>query len=94
MTDFSEKVDIKLIVFLVTAVFGTSIGLIASSHDCRNMYSILQDLELEGWVLQEDHSRLLLEHSTWASYDRIEKVAKHKLFMKPPDLTSLVLIPK
>jgi len=49
-------------------------------------------LESEKWSLQENHSRLLLEYSTWASYDRVDKIARQKLLMKSPALESVVLV--
>ena len=83
-----------LVLLLMLSIFATSVGLIASSHRCRDYYSFLQKLEVEAWFLKEEHSRLLLEHSTWASYDRVEEVATRKLFMRAPDLPSTVLISK
>ena len=79
-------------VVLYLGIFGTSISLVASSFDCRAKYSELRNLESEKWSLQENHSRLLLEYSTWASYDRVDKIARQKLLMKSPALESVVLV--
>ena len=92
MNSLSATNNIHFLLLLIAGVFATSLGLIATSHDCRAKYSILQNLELQGWSLQEDHTRLLLEHSTWSSYDRVEEVATKKLLMKIPNLDGLVLI--
>jgi cell division protein FtsL len=44
--------------------------------------------------LQEDYGRLLLEHSTWASHYRVEKVAAEELGMQPPALAQLKVVPR
>ena len=94
MNSFFNGAGMYLTTLLYFCIFVTSIGLVASSYDCRVMYSMLQNLESEGWSLQENHSRLLLEHSTWAAYERVEEIAKQKLFMKSPSLGSLILVSK
>ncbi len=94
MTKSPKTQDYYLILLLMLAIFATSVGLIASSHKCRDHYSFLQKLEVEAWLLKEEHSQLLLEHSTWASYDRVEEVATQKLLMRAPDLQSTVFIYK
>ena len=60
-----------------------------STHACRALYAQLQVLESSQWYLQEDYGRLLLEHSTWASHYRVEKVARGELGMQAPDLAQL-----
>ena len=80
------------VVMLYLGIFCTSIGLVASSYDCRIKYSELRNLESERWSLQENHSRLLLEYSTWAAYARVDKIARQKLLMKSPTLESMVLV--
>ena len=94
MTESLITRDYYLILLLMLGIFVTSVGLIASSHKCREHYSFLQKLEVEAWLLKEEHSQLLLEHSTWASYDRVEEVATRKLFMRAPDIPNTVLIYK
>ena len=58
------------------------------------MYARLQELESSQWYLQEDYGRLLLEHSTWASHYRVEKVAAEELGMQPPALAQLKVVPR
>ena len=92
MISFPKDFGVGLAVVLYLGIFGTSISLVASSYDCRAKYSELRNLESEKWSLQENHSRLLLEYSTWASYDRVDKIARQKLLMKSPALESVVLV--
>ena len=72
----------------------SSFAVIHSTHACRALYAQLQVLESSQWYLQEDYGRLLLEHSTWASHHRVEKVAAEKLGMQAPDLAQLKVLPR
>ena len=79
---------------LLLLILFSSFAVIHSTHACRTMYATLQELESSQWYLQEDYGRLLLEHSTWASHYRVEKVAAEELGMQPPDLAQLKVVPR
>lgn len=79
---------------LLALIVVSTFGVIHSTHDCRAMYADLQQLESSQWYLQEDYGRLLLEHSTWASHYRVEKVALEELGMHPPALDHLKVVPR
>ena len=72
----------------------SAFAVIHSTHGCRTLYARLQVLESSQWYLQEDYGRLLLEHSTWASHHRVEKVARSDLGMQPPALEQLRVLPR
>lgn len=72
---------------LVALILGSAIAVIQSSHECRKLYTVLQQLEADQWHLQEEYGRLLLEQSTWASHYRVERVATRELNMQAPVLT-------
>jgi cell division protein FtsL len=72
----------------------STFAVISSTHSCRALYSRLQELESSQWYLQEDYGRLLLEHSTWASHYRVEKVAVDDLGMQAPGLAQLKVVPR
>ena len=92
MISFPKDFGAGLVAVLYLGIFSTSVGLVASSYDCRIKYSELRNLESERWSLQENHSRFLLEYSTWASYDRVDKIARQKLLMQSPTLERVVLV--
>jgi len=69
-------------------VLASAFAVILSTHNCREAYAKLQMLEASQWHLQEDHGRLVLEHSTWASHYRVEQVATRDLGMRAPDTAS------
>lgn len=72
----------------------SAFAVIHSTHACRALYARLQELESSQWYLQEDYGRLLLEHSTWASHHRVEKVAVDELGMHAPELAQLKVLPR
>lgn len=71
---------------LSLGVIATALGLIYSSHLCRDYYAQLQQLEGRRWQLEEDYSRLLLERSTLASPHRVQRIASEELGMHVPDM--------
>ncbi|MEM9396958.1 MAG: cell division protein FtsL [Pseudomonadota bacterium] len=62
----------------------SAFSVVASTHESRQIYSRLQGLEADRWYLEEEHSRLLLEQSTWASHHRIESEALNSLKLVVP----------
>lgn len=75
-------------------VLVSAFAVIHSTHACRELYTSLQGLEAQQWLLQEDYGRLLLEKSTWASHYRVEKVARSELGMVEPDLATYQVVYK
>jgi cell division protein FtsL len=79
---------------LTVLILVSSFAVIRSTHSCRAMYEQLQELESSQWYLQEDYGRLLLEHSTWASHYRVERVAEEELGMQAPGLAQIKVLPR
>lgn len=67
----------------------SALGVIQTSHACRQLYAQLQILEASRWYMEEDLGRLLLEQSTWGSHHRVEKVAVRELNMQAPAIASV-----
>ena len=87
----------ELLWFNLTAlvlIMVSAFSVIRATHGCRTLYAQLQVLESSQWYLQEDYGRLLLEHSTWASHYRVEKVARADLGMQAPGLAHLKVVPQ
>jgi cell division protein FtsL len=70
---------------VIGLILVSAFGVILSTHSCREAYAKLQVLEASQWYLQEDHGRLVLEYSTWASHYRVEQVARRELGMFAPE---------
>ncbi len=73
-------------------LLASAFAVIHSTRDCRRLYAELQLLESRQWQLQEEYGRLILEQSTWASHDRVERVAREELGMRPPGLERLRVV--
>lgn len=78
----------------LTLILASALAVIHATHACRALYARLQVLESSQWYLQEEYGRLLLEHSTWASHHRVEKLARDELKMRAPDLAQLKVVPR
>ncbi|MEM1144269.1 MAG: cell division protein FtsL [Pseudomonadota bacterium] len=83
-----------LVVFGVVLILTSAFAVITSTHQSRQSYAQLQVLEVERWYLEEEHSRLLLEQSTWASHHRIESDAAQSLSLMPPASSQVRVIEK
>lgn len=79
---------------LAIAVFVTALQVVISQHDARKTFMDLQKLETMRDKLNEEWGKLQLEQSTWATDDRIERVAREQLDMDNPNQNSIVLLAK
>ena len=77
-----RRINLILIIVLLVSAVGT----IAAQHQARKC---LQALELErerSHNLDVEFGQLQLEMSSWAAHTRIERIAREKLGMQPPDM--------
>lgn len=81
---------VPLMLFLVLA---SCIALVQSSHKGRRMFSELQDLRRDAMAMEEEWGRLLLEQSTWASPDRVQRLAGEELKMQAPNMRQVIMVP-
>ncbi|MEX2352707.1 MAG: cell division protein FtsL [Gammaproteobacteria bacterium] len=79
---------------LVSAVFVSAMQVVISQHEARKIFVELQKLETTRDDLNEEWGRLQLEQSTWATDDRIERIARTELEMNDPEIDSIVLLAK
>lgn len=79
-------------VFLIACVFYSGVQVVFYQHEARHKFVELQELEKTRDHLNEEWGRLQLEQSTWATADRIERLATTKLNMTNPDINSIVLL--
>lgn len=61
-------------------------------HESRRLTNRVQQLQSEQDRLQTEWGQLLLEHSTWGSYTRVERLAREKLAMTLPQGEQKVLV--
>lgn len=79
-------------IVLISAVFITALNVVLAKHDARRIFAELQELEKEKDRLNEEWGKLQIEQSTWATDDRVEKIARLDLDMMEPAAESLILI--
>lgn len=79
-------------ILLVLAVLFSALAVSWSVHRARTLTATLQQLQAEHDRLQTEWGQLLLEHSTWGSYARVERVAREKLDMKLPQNGEKVMV--
>jgi cell division protein FtsL len=85
-------VKIFLVIILFIAVIASAIDVVLAKHKARKFFVEIQELEQRQDELNEEWGKLQLEQSTWSTDDRVEELARAKLEMTEPDVSSLVLI--
>jgi len=73
-----------LLILLVAAV-ASGIQVTRQTHEVRRLYADLQAAQRVQDELLADYSRLLLERSTLAAYQNVERLAQAQLAMQFPD---------
>jgi cell division protein FtsL len=79
-------------VVLALALFGSSLGVVFSTHQARLLFVELQGLQKVRDEMNTQWGRLQLEQSTWATHGRIEKIANNKLDMVIPPPGAVVIV--
>ena len=64
-----------LVVALLLACLVSALAVISVSHQTRQQYARLQELEREQQQLQTEWGQLLLEESAWSTPSRVERLA-------------------
>ena len=78
--------------FLCGLLVVSSLGVAYSSHETRNMYRDLQQLEKDHDDLEHEYEKLLLEQSAWGDYTRLNGLAQDKLQMTAPAISDMVVL--
>lgn len=81
-----------MVAVLLLLVVVSSLAVIYSSFKSRQQFSRLQALRHESLALEEEWGRLLLEHSTWSTHERIERIATKQLDMAVPETNEIVVV--
>ena len=82
----------RMIGFLVMVIVLSSLGVVASQHQARKLYAAVEREQQRTRQLGVEWGQLQLEQSTWAAHARVEKVAREKLAMRPPQPGQIVAI--
>jgi cell division protein FtsL len=70
----------------------SSLGVAYSSHQTRNMYRDLQQLEKDHDDLEHEYQKLLLEQSAWSGSTRLNELAQDRLQMFAPETSEMIVL--
>lgn len=85
----------RVLISLALAVLlvGSSIGVVVSAHENRELFNTLSQLQSERDRFQAEWSQLLLEQSALGAHGRVEKLAAKRFSMEVPGRQDIVLVP-
>ena len=81
-----------LAVALAVALFVSAVALVYVQHYRRMQFVELRKLVRERDAMQVEWGQLKLEQSTWATHERIERLAFDKLDLRIPTAAEVVLV--
>lgn len=71
-------------VLLILLLLACALGVVAAQHKARKLYAELEREQERMRQLEIEWGQLQLEAGTWAAHARIEKIARERLRMQPP----------
>jgi cell division protein FtsL len=83
---------LPLVIALSVALFASALATVYVQHYRRMQFVELRKLELERDDMQVEWGQLKLEQSTWATHERIERLALEKLDLHMPPAAEVVLV--
>jgi cell division protein FtsL len=86
----SPRLALNLV--LAAALLASAVATVYVQHHRRMQFVELRKLERERDRLQVEWGQLKLEQSTWATHERIERLALEKLDMHMPPAADIVLV--
>ena len=87
-----HRSDIWLSISLVMGVLVTSIYVIETAYQTRQMYSALQELRAERNRLTIEWGRLMLERGAVSADMRIDAMARDHLSLSPPGRDNVIMM--
>ncbi len=73
-------------------VVGSALAIVHARAEGRGLFRQLDELERERDRLEVEWGRLQLEQSTWATHNRIERVARERLHMRLPRAAEIEIV--
>lgn len=86
------KPHMSIVVALGVALFVSAVATVYVQHHRRMQFVELRKLERERDAMQVEWGQLQLEQSTWATHERIERLALKKLELHMPPAAEVVLV--
>lgn len=82
----------RLNLLLLAVLTACALGLVTSQHQARKLWSELERAQSRAQALEVEFGQLQLEASTWATPTRVERLARERLRMSPPEAKRLQVI--
>ena len=76
---------------LLALAVASALAVVVQKHESRRLFVELQGLEQQRDRLQVEWSRLRLEQGAWSTHGRVERLARERLGMVPPDRDAVVI---
>jgi cell division protein FtsL len=74
---------------LLAVLAACAVALVTSQHRARKLVTELEREQARAQALEVEYGQLQLEASTWAMPARVEKLARERLRMRPPEARRL-----
>ena len=81
-----------LVILSGASVVVSALGVVFASFETRRLVAQHQQLLSAKNDMQVEWGQLLLEQSTWGSYNRVEQLAGDKLQMRVPSPSEIVMV--
>lgn len=75
---------IRLDALLLSIAVVSALGVVASQHQARRLFSELEREQSRAYELEVEWGQLQLEQSTWAALARVEGIARERLGLQEP----------
>ena len=88
----TQRTQWVLVVTALALSTVSALGVVYSSFEARRLVAQHQQLLNMKNAMQVEWGQLLLEQSTWGSYNRVEQLAGAKLKMRVPSPSEIVMV--
>lgn len=78
--------------FLISIAVASALGVVASQHQARQIFSELEREQARARQLEVEWGQLQLEQSTWAALARVEMIARERLGLQAPQPGRIVVV--
>ncbi|HRP76513.1 MAG TPA: cell division protein FtsL [Rhodocyclaceae bacterium] len=83
---------IRVDAFLISIAVASALGVVASQHQARQIFSELEREQARARELEVEWGQLQLEQSTWAALARVELIARERLGLQEPQPGRIVIV--
>lgn len=91
--DATGQKNVLVSLALVALLLTSSIGVVVSAHENRELFNTLSHLQAERDRFHREWSQLLLEQSALSAHGRVENLASERFGMVVPGRQNIVLVP-